>query len=86
MYLYHISAGPGIRDDCIEEYMTIAPNQKEAIKRFRQVLRNNNEAIGSNDQAYRPEWWGIDRYELEDGLELVKFGEDVFGRWEEEDE
>ena len=45
MYLYHISSGPGIRDDCIEEYMTIAPNQKEAIKRFRQVFRDNNNLI-----------------------------------------
>ena len=81
MYLYHISAGPGIRGDCIEEYMTIAPNQKEAIKRFRQVLRDNNDAIGSNDQVYRPEWWYIDRWELKDGLELIKYGGDVFQDW-----
>lgn len=78
MYLYHISAGPGIRDDCIEEYMTIAPNQKEAIKRFRQVLRDNNNKIGYKDQVYCHEWWDIDRLELKDGLELIKYGGDVF--------
>ncbi len=86
MYLYHISSGPGIRDDCIEEYMTIAPNQKEAIKRFRQVLRDNNNFIGYNVQAYRPEWWSIDRYVLKDGLELIKYGEGTFQNWNEEEE
>ena len=86
MYLYHISAGPGIRDDCIEEYMTIAPSQKEAIKRFRRVLRDNNNIIGYNVQAYRPKWWSIDRYVLKDGLELIKYGEDTFQSWNEEEE
>lgn len=86
MYLYHISAGPGIRDDCIEEYMTIASSQKEAIKRFRRVLRDNNNIIGYNVQAYRPERWSIDRYVLKDGLELIKYGEDTFQSWNEEEE
>ncbi len=78
VHLYHISAGPGIREDCIEEYMTIAPNQKEAIKRFRQLLRDNNDALGENTQSYRPEWWDIERLDLKDGLELVKYGGDTF--------
>lgn len=86
MYLYHISAGSGIRDDCIEEYMTIASSQKEAIKRFCQVLRDNNDIIGYNVQAYRPERWIIDRYVLKDGLELIEYGEDTFQSWNEEEE
>lgn len=86
MYLYHFSAGPGIRNDCIEEYMTIASNQKEAIKRFRRVLRDNNNIIGYNVQAYLPERWSIDRYVLKDCLELIKYGEDTFQSWNEVEE
>lgn len=73
MYLYHIQSKDYVKSDCIEEFMTIAPNQKIALKRFREELQRNNECLGEPLQTYKPEWWDIDRYKLKDGLEFRRF-------------
>ncbi len=75
MYLYHIQSKDEVRDDCIEEFMTIAPNQKVALKRFREELQINNDCLREPMQAYKSEWWNIDRYALKDGLKFRKFGD-----------
>ena len=60
-------------DDCIEEYMVGANTKKEAVKKFRQILNENNAILNFHVQVYSPDWWNVYRYPLEK-LELMRFG------------
>ena len=42
MYLYMFQSKDYVRDDCVEEYMVAANTKKEAVKKFRQILNENN--------------------------------------------
>ena len=74
-YLYHFQSTDYVWNDCIEEFLTIASNKKEAIKRFREALRTNSEILNRPEQVYNPEWWSVYRYPLLDvdqGLDLAR--------------
>lgn len=73
MHLYMFQSKDYVRDDCVEEYMVAADTKKEAIKKFKQILSENNAALGFSVQAYEPNWWNVYRYPL-GNLELMRFG------------
>ena len=73
MYLYMFQSKDYVRDDCVEEYMVAANTKKEAVKKFRQILNENNAILNFHVQVYSPDWWNVYRYPLEK-LELMRFG------------
>ena len=73
MYLYMFQSKDYVRDDCIEEYTVAANTKKEAVKKFREILKENNAILNFKVQVYRPDWWNVYRYPLEK-LELMRFG------------
>ena len=73
MYLYMFQSKDYVRDDCVEEYMVAANTKKEAVKKFRQILNENNSILNFHVQTYRTDWWNVYRYPLEN-LELMRFG------------
>ena len=72
MYLYMFQSKDYVRDDCVEEYMVAANTKKEAVKNFRQILNENNAILNFHVQTYRPDWWNVYRYPIEN-LELMRF-------------
>lgn len=73
MYLYMFQSKDYVRDDCVEEYMVAANTKKEAVKKFRQFLNENNAILNFHVQTYRTDWWNVYHYPLEN-LELMRFG------------
>ena len=73
MYLYMFQSKDYVRDDCVEEYMVATNTKKEAVKKFRQILNENNAILSFKEQVYRTDWWNVYRYPLEN-LELMRFG------------
>ena len=73
MYLYRFQSKDYVRDDCVEEYMVAANTKKEAVKKFRQFLNENNAILNFHVQTYRTDWWNVYHYPLEN-LELMRFG------------
>lgn len=73
MYLYMFQSKDYVRDDCVEEYMVAANTKKEAVKKFRQILNENDAILNFHVQVYSPDWWNVYRYPLEK-LELMRFG------------
>lgn len=73
MHLYLFQSKDYVRDDCIEEYMVAANTKKEAVKKFRQILNENNAILNFHVQTYSTDWWNVYRYPLEN-LELMRFG------------
>lgn len=74
MYLYLFQSKDYVRNDCVEEYMVTANTKKEAVKKFRGILKENNAILNSIDQVYRPDYWNVYRYPVEK-LELMRFGD-----------
>ena len=73
MYLYMFQSKDYVCDDCIEEYMVAAKTKKEAVKKFREILNENNAILNRTEQVYRLDYWNVYRYPSEE-LELMRFG------------
>ena len=52
MYLYMFQSKDYVRDDCVEEYMVAANTKKEAVKKFRQILNENNAILNFHVQVH----------------------------------
>lgn len=73
MYLYMFQSKDYVVGDCVEEYMVAADTKKEAVKKFRGILKENNAILNFKVQGYNPDWWNVYRYPIKN-LELMRFG------------